>query len=303
MAPLAPSADAAFPGRNGQIAFEQACFCMANEAFIGSVLPSGARDRPLVDLNRGFGSSRRAMSPAYSASGGQLAFDAEEDPGPSRLDGLWTKALRRGSRARHLRRTNRRDGAPGWSPGGRRLVYVSEHRRGPNIRVYRRGRSHRLTWGLEPTWSLRGRIAFTRARGSSPNGRELSAIYVMRPDGSGIRRVAAGSGPNWSPHGSWLVFTRRDSRIGLVRPDGSDERVLTREPPGSPGDEREIEHFDPAFSPDGNYVVFTRRDTFYEEWTLVLLRLSDGQLRTIKRVGGAESTIENADWQPLRSRR
>ena len=167
------------------------------------------------------------------------------------------------------------------SPG----LYL-HHRRGTNIRVYRNGRSRRLTWGLEPTWSARGLIAFNRLRGRS------YAIYVMRGDGSHVRRVVAGSNPDWSPHGSWITFSRRDGGIGLVRPNGSGERRLTAQAQTAPRP-------NPASRPTASTSCSVGvTHSLCCGWPTA----SSGRCRNNSVDGRGYSFAEN-DWQPLRSRR
>jgi TolB protein len=58
----------------------------------------------------------------------------------------------------------------------------------------------------------------------------------MSADGGGAKRISFGSGkygtPVWSPRGDLIAFTKIDGGsffIGVMRPDGSGERLLTRD--------------------------------------------------------------------------
>ena len=65
--------------------------------------------------------------------------------------------------------------------------------------------------------------------------RATQQLYVMNADGSDQRRISFGGGwyaaPVWSPDGEWIAFTRRipgaGSRIGIMKPDGTGEKLLT----------------------------------------------------------------------------
>ena len=81
-------------------------------------------------------------------------------------------------------------------------------------------------------------------------------LYVMSADGSGQRRISFGGGwyaaPVWSPDGEWIAFTRRvpgaGLRIGVIKPDGSGERLLT----AGPSDEG------PSWAASGQELLFQR---------------------------------------------
>lgn len=74
-----------------------------------------------------------------------------------------------------------------------------------------------------PAWSPDGtRIAFTRTR----DGRR--SIYVMRADGSGLRRLTNGRFDDdaaWSPDGRWIAYVST-AGIRLVHPDGTGSRSV-----------------------------------------------------------------------------
>ncbi len=199
---VSATADAAFPGRNGRIAYEDQRFSPTEESQILSVLPNGSRPRTLL----GFGDLRQTRGgsyaqPAYSPGGRRLAFADSSFPQTLGSSLYLVRASGHG-RLRHLTRwrTGTYDVTPGWAPDGHRLVYVRsrEHSCRQEIRVYRAGGSRAIFSPSRcgdgpgvPVWSVRGRIAFSWQ----------GAIYTMRPDGSHRRRVVAGDAPDWSPHG------------------------------------------------------------------------------------------------------
>jgi Tol biopolymer transport system component len=89
----------------------------------------------------------------------------------------------------------------------------------------------RQTWYLErrdPSWAPdRTRLVYQRQ--SPRRGSELAT--VSRDGSDERRLVKGADSPSWSPGGHWIAFTRRarrDDQLFVVRPDGSGIRSLAR---------------------------------------------------------------------------
>lgn len=219
---------------------------------IVSIAVTAPSEEPLV---QGTGDQH---DPAWSPNGSRIAFSRE-----SRESSAIVVARADGSGQGMVTSGPARDRQPDWGPGGDRLVFVRSSSWNGTSRIYRvqadgtgltaltHGGSKRLD--TAPAWSPDGtRIAFASAR----RGR-LPDIYVMKPDGTNVRRLTrsrvAEANPSWSPGGTRILFERccpRGSSDLMVMNAGGGGMVnLT----GSP----ENEH-DPAWSPDGDRIAFVR---------------------------------------------
>jgi Tol biopolymer transport system component len=88
---------------------------------------------------------------------------------------------------------------------------------------------------VAPAWSPDGRtIAF--GRGFYYDGPDRSQLWLIQPDGTGLRQLTdlpCGAGaPSWSPNGRRLAFetdvqTNQRRNIATIRADGSGIRALT----------------------------------------------------------------------------
>ena len=134
--------------------------------------------------------------PDWSSRGTIVYTKAQGD----RPAGLFT--LRPGGKPRRIARDAR---DPSWAPDGRRIVFTRLSKPGLWVISTRGGRPRRIgTYsGDSPTWSPNGRwIAFYRRR----------SIYVVRPDGSRIRRLYRLRRPGLLNHLSWQSLQRKDQR-------------------------------------------------------------------------------------------
>jgi Tol biopolymer transport system component len=228
-----------------------------------------------------------------------------------------------------------------FSPDGSRLVFdgpvdVKANVVGDNFDLYVvnvDGSSlHRLTQtparDVLAAWSPDGKwIAFTRR----PAGKRVEEIWLVRPDGTGLRRLRTGAAPVWSPDGKYIAFGlfaanhvsvwvmdgsgRAARRVPGVSDSGptdwsADGRrlLLTRWTTGDAGeiwsvnldgsDPRRLtrnraDDFDAKWSPNGTKILFTSdRGGSKDVWVMN----ADGTRP--HRLTTASSEDWATDWQP-----
>jgi TolB protein len=103
----------------------------------------------------------------------------------------------------------------------------------------------------DPAWSPDGEwLAFSSVREKDVG------VYVVRADGSGLRRVTDGMDPSWSSDGRQLAFVGSFSLRGLwtIHVDGSNRREVVSD------EELDSMPEDPEWSPDGRRIAFSSFD-------------------------------------------
>jgi Tol biopolymer transport system component len=261
------AASAAFPGKNGRIAFTR-------EGDIWTVRPVGAEP---LQLTAG---PERDWAPSWAPGGNRLAFVRGRGAGAE----IYVVDAN-GENLRRITLNDVFDGDPAWSPGGGQIVFTSDRASGstPECEVSYCGPSIFLMGaaGRHVRQLTEPRVLVEFGRPTfSPDGTRIAfyawldfngAVGVMRDDGSDLRFVGsyeqelgdADLYPAWSPDGSALVFTWMrdptgaatdfDFGLSVMSPDGLGERAVVASAPA------ETSAFSwPAWSPNGLAVAYER---------------------------------------------
>lgn len=250
------TADAAYPGANGRIAF-------SSGGEIWTMEPDGSDARFLTEGR---------SAPSWSPDGTKLAYtvwqdlfvisvspDGTADGPPINLTNTTKSSV--------LRQY------PSWSPDGTKLLYEQLGDKGkfdvwvaePDLTNHELDNQTKLTTARAndrlPSWSPNGdRIAFASDRDGD------FEIYTMPVTGEsdGLTQLTTNglddTGPDWSPDGTQLVYTRTQPSKGNVK-----NTDVYRMAAGGPGQEQQLTtSTDPDgsgdWSSDGLLIAFVRGD-------------------------------------------
>ena len=181
------------------------------------------------------------------------------------------------------------NGSPSWSPDGRRLALVG-YRYIDGGWIHIQGVGSKLDVQLtpdskpfddNPAWSPDGsKIAFARTL------RGERRLYVIRPDGRGLKRLTTvtGHNPSWSPDGTRLVFDD-GRRIAVINADGSGLRYLTALSVNV--------NVNPAWSPHGATIAFSHLASAESELSDIWLMNPNGSNQRLFVKNGGMSA-----WKP-----
>ncbi len=298
---LVPAAQAAFPGRNGQIAFVHSSYSSPESGegpnrstialMVGALRGDDRftlRSCTVIDeLAQDPACASTFTDPAYSPRGDFIAVDAGNRLAILKSDG---------SGFRLLARQTVDDGQPAWSPDGRRIVFtgISPGSTATDLYVYNVARrvSRRLTTtgAHAPAWSTRNLIAYvagySQVVGQPPQGR----LATIRPDGSDRRRLTRRSGlaPAWSPHGTRIAFVRKGYLHVMNANGGGLRRVRGRQP---------ISAEDVAWSPDGRFLAYHP----FESGIFIVRADGTAEREFESGAVSSESSYDSfaPDWRPL----
>jgi TolB protein len=294
---MSGSAFAAYPGKNGKIAFDRF------DGGIRTMNPDGSGETPLTSPPSRF----RDFQPVWAPDGRRLAYVRAcflACPAGTPTGAAIRIVGADGSDDRFVLQTAAYDPAPTWSPDGERLAFSDQ---GDLWTAGADGSgAERITQTPEPegtpTWSPDGtEIAFVVEDGCCSSG-----IDAVRPDGTGRRTIVAPPPPpaggvnfyqypDWAPGGGRLVFAHERS----CEATGQHLHFVNRDGTGGPAPDEGYFCYlvttHPSWSPDGARIVSWGWDD------------SSGESRPIdhRSVGSSADRVNtgvfgrNPDWQPI----
>ena len=290
------TAQAAFPGANGRIAFQSNRHVASGEIY--TITPGGTATRTTF--------SNGSADPAYSPDGSKIAFVSNNQIFVMNADGT-------GRRQVTTSPTAKTD--PAWSADGTRIAYVSNSfdvDGQTDLEIWsikadgtgRRQLTSNTVSDTQPAWSPLGdRIAFV----SNRTGDTDRNVYVMDSEGNNQQSLTPNSPPScssncyeghddypsWSPDGSKIAYIHGDGPAGGGLPD-----IWTMDPNGANrgnvSNSNTVSYAQPAWSPRGDrFAAVGATDTNRD----IYVMNADGTGQAPIDTSAANDTVP--DWQPI----
>jgi Tol biopolymer transport system component len=290
---ISQKAEAAFPGKNGRIAFEgyRDTGTGGSSAEIITVSPDGTGTKQLT-------SASGSGNPTFSPDGEKIAYAASYEAGTR---GIYVMNRSGNDKKALTNSNNLPEYGPTWSPDGKKIAFVRQERVSTpegqsdwqvDVWVMNADGSEqkKLTDDFNhegtPTWSPDGtEIAFV----DGPD------IWTVKPDGSGRHNLTntpniGEEDPDFSPDGKKLAFASRGQYkkpdIYTMRLDGSDLTNVT--------DSRYVGEEDCVWSPSGTAIAY-RKD--FPENAEIFKKNADGSGRS-KNASNDPKYNSSPDWAP-----
>ncbi len=289
----AQPAGAAFPGKNGKIAYDRAFDSWTKNASLDSP------ETKLLD---------DAQEPAYSPDGSRVAFERANEIYVANVNGTGVP----------IRLTNDclLDSAPTWSHDGTRIAFVRRSSStdptscsgGYNIWTMNAdgtGKKQLTTEGGfgSPSWSV-------PVLPDAPDGKILYKgggldFWTMNPDGSGKVKLTytcptengicddAAGNPTFSPDGTEIAAEYFGDIFVIPSGGGESRVILGTKKDGYPGAEE-----NPAWSPDGTRIAFEHNDIGGSSQAGISWARADGSSTAPTQITG-NTGEQNPDWQPI----
>lgn len=232
-------------------------------------------------------SKRPLMSPAWAPDARRLAYVSFED---TKRSAIFIQDTRDGSRRKLISRTGI-NGAPTWSPDGKKLAAVLSHSGNPEVYVIdaETGQASQVTNNpaidTEPDWIDKNTVVFTSDRSGSPQ------LYEVAVSGGRAERITFEGRYNASPS-----VSEDGSTIAMVHGEGGQYRIAVIDRPTglmSVLTEGSLDE-SPSFAPNGGMIMYASESGGKGVLGAVSV---DGSVK--QRITLKEGDVREPSWSPL----